>query len=69
MRHLEHLGIAGLAVTPDPVRVATEGALWGAVTRLMRLPPGIMPRLPAGRRRYNSLISLVEPSGIEPLTS
>ena len=31
MQHLEHLGIAGLAVTPDPVRVATEGALWGAV--------------------------------------
>src|ERR1700690_1113488 len=30
-RHLECLGIAGLAVTPDPVRVATEGALWGAV--------------------------------------
>src|SRR5277367_3255972 len=29
-RHLEGLGIAGLAVTPDPVRVATEGALWGA---------------------------------------
>jgi Transposase IS66 family len=31
MRHLEHLGIAGLRVTPDPVRIATEGALWGAV--------------------------------------
>src|ERR1700720_598871 len=30
-RHLERLGIADLAVTPDPVRVATEGALWGAV--------------------------------------
>ena len=30
-RHLECLGIAALAVTPDPVRVATEGALWGAV--------------------------------------
>jgi hypothetical protein len=28
-RYLERLGIAGLAVTPDPVRVATEGALWG----------------------------------------
>ena len=31
MRHLEQLGIAGPRVTPDPVRVATEGALWGAV--------------------------------------
>jgi hypothetical protein len=31
-RHLEQLGIACLQVTPDPVRVATEGALWGAVS-------------------------------------
>ncbi len=31
MRHLEQLGMTGLEVTPDPVRVATEGALWGAV--------------------------------------
>jgi hypothetical protein len=31
-RHLEQLGIAGLQVTPDPVRVATEGAPWGAVS-------------------------------------
>jgi hypothetical protein len=30
-RHLERLGIADLPVTPDPARVATEGALWGAV--------------------------------------
>jgi hypothetical protein len=30
-RHLERLGFADLAVTPDPVRVATERALWGAV--------------------------------------
>ena len=30
--HLDSLGIAGLKVHPDPVMVATEGALWGAVT-------------------------------------
>ena len=30
-RHLERLGIAASPVTPDPVRVASEGALWGAV--------------------------------------
>jgi Transposase IS66 family len=30
-RHLGELGLAGLAVTPDPVRVASEAALWGAV--------------------------------------
>jgi len=29
--HLEQLGLAALPVTPDPVRLATEGALWGAV--------------------------------------
>lgn len=29
--HLEQLGFIGLNVTPEPVRVATEGALWGAV--------------------------------------
>jgi len=30
--HLGQLGLTGLEVTPDPVRVATEGALWGAVS-------------------------------------
>src|SRR5437870_4063961 len=29
--HLEKLGIAALKVNPDPVLVATEGALWGSV--------------------------------------
>jgi hypothetical protein len=29
--HLDRLGISQLNVTPDPVRVATEGALWGSV--------------------------------------
>jgi hypothetical protein len=29
--HLEQLGITDLQVTPDPARVATEGALWGAI--------------------------------------
>src|SRR5271156_4595441 len=32
MRHLEQLGVTDLAVTPDPVRIATEGALCGAVS-------------------------------------
>lgn len=30
--HLQRLGISNLRVTPDPVGIATEGALWGAVT-------------------------------------
>jgi len=29
--HLERLGIAQLRVTPDPMQIATEGALWGSV--------------------------------------
>jgi hypothetical protein len=28
--HLDRLGFTKLDVTPDPVRVATEGALWGS---------------------------------------
>ena len=31
MNHLNALGFADLRITPDPVRVASEGALWGAV--------------------------------------
>jgi hypothetical protein len=31
LAHLRRLGIAGLDVTPDPVRIATEGALWGSI--------------------------------------
>ena len=29
--HLERLGITALTVTPDPVQIATEGALWGSI--------------------------------------
>ena len=29
--HLETLGITALEVHPDPVRIATEGALWGSI--------------------------------------
>ncbi len=31
IRHLESLGLTDLKVTPDPVCIATEGALWGSV--------------------------------------
>ena len=31
LAHLRRLGIAGLDVTPDPVKTATEGALWGSI--------------------------------------
>src|SRR4029077_12990778 len=29
--HLDRLGFNALNVTPEPIRVATEGALWGSV--------------------------------------
>jgi hypothetical protein len=32
MAHLERLSVTGLQGAPDPVRIATEGALWGAVS-------------------------------------
>src|SRR5689334_2250895 len=31
LAHLDRLGLTALTVTPDPVRVGTEGALWGSV--------------------------------------
>ena len=31
MAHLDRLGFNALKVTPEPIRVATEGALWGSV--------------------------------------
>jgi len=30
-QHLDHLGISQLEVHPDPVKIATEGALWGSI--------------------------------------
>src|SRR5215468_3407412 len=32
MAHLERLQITALKINPDPVRIATEGALWGSIT-------------------------------------
>lgn len=29
--HLDRLGLTSLAVTPDPVQITTEGALWGSI--------------------------------------
>ncbi len=31
LAHLDRLGLTKLDVTPDPVRVATEAAVWGSV--------------------------------------
>jgi hypothetical protein len=42
MGHLERLGITALRVTPDPVRIATEGAIWGSVKAHGFLPDTVI---------------------------
>jgi hypothetical protein len=37
MQRLSELGLTDLTITPDPVRVASEGALWGALREQRRL--------------------------------
>jgi hypothetical protein len=37
MQRLSELGLTDLTITPDPVRVASEGALWGALREERRL--------------------------------
>jgi uncharacterized small protein (DUF1192 family) len=50
-RHLAALGIDRLAVTPDPVRIATEGALWGAIQARGLLPGTVIVSDDAGQFR------------------
>ena len=47
--HLERLGITALNVTPDPVRLATEGALWGAIKAHGLLPGTVIVSDDAGQ--------------------
>lgn len=47
--HLERLGIAALKVNPDPVMVATEGALWGSVKAHGFLPDSVIVSDDAGQ--------------------
>src|SRR4051794_36314114 len=49
LAHLERLGIAGLTVTPDPVRIATEGAVWGSVKAHGLLPGTVILSDDAGQ--------------------
>jgi len=49
LAHLERLGIAGLTVTPDPVRIATEGAVWGSVRAHGLLPDTVILSDDAGQ--------------------
>jgi len=41
--HLARLGIDTLAVTPDPVQIATQGSLWGAICHHGLLTPDATP--------------------------
>jgi len=49
--HLARLGIDTLAVTPGPVQVATQGALWGAVCHHGLLPGTVIVSDGAGQFR------------------
>jgi cell division septum initiation protein DivIVA len=42
LRHLDRLGITKLTVTPDPMRIATEGALWGSIKAHGLLPDTVI---------------------------
>ena len=47
--HLERLGIAALKVNPDPVLIATEGALWGSIKAHGFLPNTVIISDDAGQ--------------------
>jgi hypothetical protein len=49
LAHLEKLGFTKLKVAPDPVRVATEGALWGSVQSHEFLCDGVVLSDDAGQ--------------------
>src|SRR5215218_9190284 len=52
--HLALLGIDRLTVTPDPVRIATEGALWGAIRAQGLLPETVIVSDDAGQFRLGA---------------
>jgi hypothetical protein len=47
--HLQRLGISVLEVQPDPVRIATEGALWGSVAEHGLLRDAVIVSAAAGQ--------------------
>jgi hypothetical protein len=47
--HLERLGITALTVTPEPVQIATEGALWGSIQSHEFLREGVIVSDDAGQ--------------------
>src|SRR5689334_18472202 len=49
LRHLGRLDIAALTATPDPVRIATEGAVWGSIKAHGLLPDTVILSDDAGQ--------------------
>ncbi len=56
--HLEALGIAGMTVSPDPAKIATEGALWGTVRDAGRIAGTVIPVDDAGQFNVGDLHAL-----------
>ena len=52
--HLEALGITGLEVTPDPVKIASQGAMWGAIRRHGLLDGTVVVSYDAGQFRVGT---------------
>ena len=50
-QHLQALGLTNLKVTPDPVLIASEGALWGAIRHQGLLPGTVVVSDDAGQFR------------------
>ena len=62
LAHLDRLGFTALTVTPDPARVATEGAVWGSVRSHQFLCDAVvlsddagrdLPKVPSGKAGWN----------------
>ncbi len=56
--HLEALGIAGMTVSPDPVTIATEGALWGTICDVGRIAGTVILSDDAGQFNVGDLHAL-----------
>jgi hypothetical protein len=52
--HLEALGITALEVLPDPVKIATQGAMWGAIRRHSLLRDTVVVSDDAGQFRVGT---------------
>jgi len=53
-RHLQVLGLSAMNVTPDPVLIASEGALWGAIHHQGLLPDTVIVSDDAGQFRVGA---------------